>query len=868
LQIGPYSVVRQIGRGGMGTVYEVRHPEIPRSLALKVVRSDVLDEVTRQRFRREGEALAAISHPNVVSVHQLETIGQQLVLVTEFVEGTSLHELLREQGPLAPDQARQVLGGVASAICLLHEQGLIHRDLKPDNVLVRLDGTPVVIDFGLARHTREGSNLTQTGEILGTPSFMAPEQARDASRADEQSDVYALGGLLFACLAGHAPFQGATTLDTLDKVLHSEPEWPSGAESWPRPLRQLCEGALSKDPSERPPGAGAFLAALQSESASASRARVWGLGALLLVGALGAIGWSQLEGRAGSSPELSVSEAIRRGDAPLPSALPENEGAPELLRWRGVHQVLSGVPPEAVEEASGKTPGATALGAALAAVRGERLEVERLLSQHGQPRRVELRLLPALAAAHAGDMSRGDARLSLRLLEAKPELASFVELRGLRALAKRELAKADAQKAEGYEDDPSAPTWAREGLLLSSLRDPLDEGSLDRIGGAAEWVTEQRRAELEKRVGDLIRARAPHQNQERFGLDQIKLLTHAVTAYRRLAPVPAKVPKAEELIKFMLSSGVDVIAGSSAGRTAEEFDFALAIADAFPNQALVQSAAGQSLWSADLANAERWHRLLAVAWRELSLLDREEARQALGAQRARYRNQVRGRLMRILTGLQEALPLAQRDLEALQTARELADVLRDRDRNYDARSHAIDKLYIRYLEGKLTAEEVAGVPADWSTARLDLVRFAFMSPQEQRGAAEALFQALSYAKREVKVGILVHRATKDYLWPKGELSAKTGAQALSSVESAAKSLQGRHQGLSLHWWIQATRLAVARAPKRGKSRCKTLAVYARQAGWHDMADALTEAARDPRDEVLRELAARARPLPRKQDKGR
>jgi len=855
LQFGPYSVIRQIGRGGMGTVYEVRHPEIPRSLALKVVRSDVLDEVTRQRFRREGEALAAIKHPNVVSVHQLETFGEHLVLVTELVEGVSLHERLRQQGPLAPESARQVLAGIAGAVTQLHERGLIHRDLKPDNVLIRQDGTPVVIDFGLARDTQVGSNLTRTGEILGTPSFMAPEQARDASRADARSDVYALGAILFACLAGHPPFRGATALDTLDRVLHAPPEWPKSASDWPGPLRQLCRKALSKEPAERPSSAGEFLSAL--EERGSPRRKTWLVGGAALLMLAAAVGFSLLPNRTGRESQLVAEDAIRLGEAPLPTSSLGPEASPELQCWSGIHELLRGGPPRAelVALSEGATPGAHGLGAALAAIRGDLVEVERRLEQHGQVRRVELRLLPSLARAHQGAVSRRDARQALRLFDKDSELSGLVEFRGLRALARRGSSKEPLEP--GALEDTGVPVWAREVLLTSAIREPLDAPTLDLIGSAGDWLTPRTRAQLVERIGGVIRQLAPREDQERFSPERLRLLTHAIDAFRGLAPYPAEVPEAEALVKFMLSSGVDLIAGDSAGQTEEDFDYALTLADAFPDNALVQSAAGQSVWSARLANPRRWKRLLVIARRELALLHKEEASLTLGPQRQKYRAQTRQRMLRILTGLQEALPPGERDLEALQSAREISLVLRDTDPTYPELSHAIDLLYVRFLEGTLSAEEVAKIPADWRTVRLDVIRFAFLSPRDQATKTRDLFnKTLAYAKREVTAGILMHRVIADYLWPKEGVRAKDPSRAIAVIGIAAKALQTRNPHLALHWWIQTTRLTLVGSRERAIRRCKTIASYARQAGLHDLAEEILAVARDPKDEKLKPLADR------------
>lgn len=843
----------------MGTVYEVRHPEIPRSLALKLVRSDVLDETTRERFLREGEALAAITHPNVVSVHQLESFGRQLVLVTELVEGVSLQERLNRQGPLPPEEAREVLRGVASALRQLHARGLIHRDLKPDNVILRPDGTPVVIDFGLARQTHSGSNLTQTGEILGTPSFMAPEQARDSSRADARSDVFALGALLFACLAAQPPFSGPTTLVILDKLLREPPEWPGAAKSWPRDLRDLCEVALSKDPAQRPADAEQFLAALNATPTRRAPRWILGVAVLCAAGVLG--GAYLLLPRARGPADQGVVDSIRLGKAPLPTPDP-NAASPNLQCWSSVRSLLAGEPESPQQQALAKTPSPAghALGAALAARAGDRIEVERRLERHGKARRLELRLLPFLAEARAAALSRGSARRVLRLsaaAEPGSDLNDLSELRGLISLAQC-MTAGDAPALASSEDE-TLPVWAREEILILTTRSPLDEVELGRIAQAIPWLRPTAKAAFTKQVGELVSRIAPDENQARFEPARVRLLGKALDTYRALAPPPAPVPKAEALVKYILSSGVDLIKGSSATQTPEDFDLALSVAEAFPRNALVQSAAGQSVWHAHLSTPQRWTRLLKIARCELKLLEGEQAATALGRQRRSYRHQTLERIFRLLAGVQEALPPPKRDPAALAEARRVSQTLREANPEYD--DFQIDQAYLRFLLGELTQAELDAIPAEPRTVRLDLIRFAMLPTEKRLAAATPILSTLSYAKREVTPGILLHRATADFLWPADGPSDPSAARALPVIELAAKTLEDRHHGLSLHWRIQAARLARATSRERCQARCASAAAQAIQFGWREFADALTRAAKDPLDETLVGLATRALELP-------
>jgi predicted Ser/Thr protein kinase len=245
VRIGPYEVVRELGRGGMGVVYEVRHPEAPRRLALKVILDDEATPDELERFRREARLLARVRHPSVVVVHALDrTEDGRDYLVTDLVEGESLGRAAREQ-PLAPQRSAEIVRDLALAVEEVHRNGILHRDLKPDNVILTPEGVPVLLDFGLARDDR-AARLTRTGVVLGTLAYMPPEQATGAraTRLDERADVYALGATLFFLLAGVAPFDGTTTAQLLYSVLEKEPAWPAGA---PRDLVAIGKKAMAKN---------------------------------------------------------------------------------------------------------------------------------------------------------------------------------------------------------------------------------------------------------------------------------------------------------------------------------------------------------------------------------------------------------------------------------------------------------------------------------------------------------------------------------------------------------------------------------------------------------------------------------------------
>ncbi len=259
--VGPYEVVRELGRGGMGVVYEVRRPDLPgRALALKLILGAASQDAL-ERFGREAEVLARVRHRGVVTVHQLGRAPEGPYLVTDFVAGQGLGGLLRT-GPLPARRAAEVVRELADALAAVHAQGVLHRDLKPDNVILREDGSPVLLDFGIARD-QGAQRLTATGALLGTPAYMAPEQA-DGSRTTEldgRVDVYGLGAVLFALLVGRPPFGGATLQDVLKRVLLDEPEWPSRSDV-PVALEAICRMAMARDREARYPSAAALRADL------------------------------------------------------------------------------------------------------------------------------------------------------------------------------------------------------------------------------------------------------------------------------------------------------------------------------------------------------------------------------------------------------------------------------------------------------------------------------------------------------------------------------------------------------------------------------------------------------------------------------
>jgi tRNA A-37 threonylcarbamoyl transferase component Bud32 len=258
-QVPGYEVEAVLGWGGMGVVYKARHLALKRTVALKMLAVGHLNPAERARFRAEAEAVARLQHANIVQIHEVGEADGQPFFALEFVAGGSLAERLAGK-PLSPRDAAGLVAALAEAMHLAHSRNLVHRDLKPANVLLAgAADTPVgqcqpkVTDFGLARQLDAESSQTFDGVVLGTPSYMAPEQAEGRARsAGPSADVYALGAILYECLAGRPPFQGATPLQTLEKVRRREPVTPSSLNRQaPRDLETICLKCLRKEPERR-----------------------------------------------------------------------------------------------------------------------------------------------------------------------------------------------------------------------------------------------------------------------------------------------------------------------------------------------------------------------------------------------------------------------------------------------------------------------------------------------------------------------------------------------------------------------------------------------------------------------------------------
>ena len=248
-----YAIGKMLGRGGMGVVYKATQVALKRPVALKMIRGDShIEPAQLERFRVEAEAVARLQHPNVVQIYEVGEFAGMPYFSLELVEGGTLAERLAG-APMAPRPAAELAVTLARAMGAVHRVGIVHRDLKPANVLLHADGTPKVTDFGLAKRLEVEEGQTMTGQVMGTPSYMAPEQAQgQTDRIGPPADIYALGAILYETLTGRPPFKGPSTIETLSQVAFQEPVPPSRLQPRvPRDLETICLKCLAKEPARR-----------------------------------------------------------------------------------------------------------------------------------------------------------------------------------------------------------------------------------------------------------------------------------------------------------------------------------------------------------------------------------------------------------------------------------------------------------------------------------------------------------------------------------------------------------------------------------------------------------------------------------------
>lgn len=323
--LGPYRIVAELARGGMGVVYRALDPRLEREVALKVILPEAVDPDGLLRFRAEAQAAARLRHPHIVGLLDVGQDHGHPYLVMDLIEGESLQARLEREGPLPHDEVVRIAGALAGALTYAHLEGVLHRDLKPQNVLLDRRGQPLLTDFGLARMLDRESRLTQTGEVLGTPVYMAPEQAT-GGEVDLTTDVYGLGGLLYAMLTARPPFAaGQGVLATLAAITTERPSPPRSIVPGVDPaLEALCLACLAREPAQRPADAAAVGRRLKGLQERTGRRA--GLLPVLTVGllaaGLGGWAWTLRDRAARAEQALALAErSASEADAKAEQAL-------------------------------------------------------------------------------------------------------------------------------------------------------------------------------------------------------------------------------------------------------------------------------------------------------------------------------------------------------------------------------------------------------------------------------------------------------------------------------------------------------------------------------------------------------------------
>src|SRR5213082_2931796 len=248
-----YELLKEIGRGGQGVVYRARQKSLNRTVALKVIGGGHWDrEAHLRRFRLEAEAAASLNHPFIVPIHEIRERDGCCYFSMNLIEGGQLDEVVKRQA-ISICRAAQLIAKLARTVHYAHEHGILHRDIKPGNILLDAEGEPHLTDFGLARLIEGESTVTRTTEALGTPSYMSPEQARgDNATLTRAADIYILGAVLYHLLTNRPPFLGATTYETVRLLLETEPRPPRLLNpKVDRDLSIICLKCLEKDPQRR-----------------------------------------------------------------------------------------------------------------------------------------------------------------------------------------------------------------------------------------------------------------------------------------------------------------------------------------------------------------------------------------------------------------------------------------------------------------------------------------------------------------------------------------------------------------------------------------------------------------------------------------
>jgi len=535
-QIGHYRIISELGRGGMGVVYRAHDPRSGRDVAIKLVIG--LDDRAHKRLTREARALARLRHPAIATVHELGEHGGAPFMVMDHVEGVSLQVYLDRDGPFGVAEALEIVNDVGQGLSAAHEAGVLHRDLKPDNVIMTARGHAVLVDFGLAWDGNEtsASRLTRTGNMIGTPGYWAPELAHGALDAlAPPCDVYGLAATLYAMITGHAPHEGESLVEIVSKL--DEPVAP--ASSWNPDVSPYLDRALARAlaprPQDRPPTVQRLLEELSGAGTARSMARpglkVAGAVAAAAVVLGGFVSWNtgRLDGPvAGKSPEASP--RLEQAPQPAPSS-PNAPAADQADRAAATKALQEGQ----AQLAAGDTEAALASYDRAITLEPTSLQAYRLRSQaHSRLGNVEnalddaeraLRLDPddphALSQrgglrAHLGDRAGGLEDLN-RALELLPGQAGALFNRGFVHEAEGELALAAADYGRAVQANPDyVRAWFQRGLVRSKLGE--DRGARDDWSQVLRLDPAYRRAHSNRavarfRLGDHVGAREDYEQE-------------------------------------------------------------------------------------------------------------------------------------------------------------------------------------------------------------------------------------------------------------------------------------------------------------------------------------------------------------------
>ncbi len=599
---GRYRIAELLGIGGMGMVYRAEDEQLGLNVAVKVLRTDLgQDGPWLERFKQELLLARQVGHPNVVRIHDIGNDGDLVFLTMDFIAGRSLRDLLTDERRLAPEKAAEIARQLALGLEAAHRAGVVHRDLKPGNVLVdeSADGLRVAItDFGVAR-SLAGSGLTQTGTVVGTLAYLSPEQARGEA-VGSRSDLYALGLLLYEMLTGELPFSGTTEAEMLAQRLTGAPRNLRWAEvAVPPRLRALVQRLLARDPAQRPAGAGEVAEELARSTAAAPSSRPaltrrtrWLAVAAACLLALVALVWAlYLRDRLVPPPPAAAATTPRHAVALLPLA--DETGRPDLA-W-----VATGVP-EMVAAALAESPGLRVLDSQrvfrtledlklprgpLSETEAQRLakllDADRLVSGRvhaaGGQLRVDLSLLAAdtpgapAAALHAVVAEAEAFRLveqlggSLRSrLAAAPPLAEpaasrfpaalATYARGVESLRRGDTLAAVPALEQAVAVDPSFTTaWVQ----LARAREALGRGEAAREAAqraVASLGRTESRAAYEARAIEARLSGRPEQAQELLaGLlerypDDVETRVELAEAYGEQGRLDRAIPELEKVV--------------------------------------------------------------------------------------------------------------------------------------------------------------------------------------------------------------------------------------------------------------------------------------------------------------------------------